>query len=99
MTLLSFVAFILLPRQFHVAVVENNREGEIKRAVWLYPLYLVLINLFVVPIALRRPPDFSRRQSRQRYVRAGIATRKRLDFFHHHRFCRRLVRRHCYGDR
>jgi signal transduction histidine kinase len=41
-----------LPRQFHVAVVENNNEGEIKRAVWLYPLYLVLINLFVVPIAL-----------------------------------------------
>ena len=52
MTLLSFVAFILLPRQFHVAVVENNNEGEIKRAVWLFPLYLVLINLFVVPIAL-----------------------------------------------
>jgi Na+/proline symporter/CheY-like chemotaxis protein/two-component sensor histidine kinase len=52
MTLLSFVAFILLPRQFHVAVVENNNESEIKRAVWLYPLYLVLINLFVVPIAL-----------------------------------------------
>jgi len=52
MTLLSFVAFILLPRQFHVAVVENNNPGEIKRAVWLFPLYLVLINLFVVPIAL-----------------------------------------------
>jgi Na+/proline symporter/CheY-like chemotaxis protein/two-component sensor histidine kinase len=52
MTLLSFVAFILLPRQFHVAVVENNNQGEIKRAIWLYPLYLVLINLFVVPIAL-----------------------------------------------
>ncbi|HEY8273605.1 MAG TPA: PAS-domain containing protein, partial [Pseudolabrys sp.] len=52
MTLLSFVAFIMLPRQFHVAVVENNNEDEIKRAVWLYPVYLVLINLFVVPIAL-----------------------------------------------
>ncbi len=52
MTLLSFVAFILLPRQFHVAVVENNNESEIKRAIWLYPVYLVLINLFVVPIAL-----------------------------------------------
>ena len=52
MTLLSFVAFILLPRQFHVAVVENNDEKEIKRAVWLYPVYLVLINLFVVPIAI-----------------------------------------------
>ena len=51
-TLLSFVAIILLPRQFHVAVVENNNEGEIKRAAWLFPIYLVLINLFVVPIAL-----------------------------------------------
>ena len=51
-TLLSFVAIILLPRQFHVAVVENNNEAEIKRARWLFPLYLVLINLFVVPIAL-----------------------------------------------
>ena len=52
MTLLSFVAILLLPRQFHVAVVENNNEAEIKRAAWLYPVYLVLINLFVVPIAL-----------------------------------------------
>ena len=51
-TLLSFVAIILLPRQFHVAVVENNNESEIKRAAWLFPLYLVAINLFVVPIAL-----------------------------------------------
>ncbi|HEY1311761.1 MAG TPA: hybrid sensor histidine kinase/response regulator, partial [Pseudolabrys sp.] len=51
-TLLSFVAIILLPRQFHVAVVENNNEREIKRATWLFPLYLVAINLFVVPIAL-----------------------------------------------
>ena len=51
-TLLSFVAIILLPRQFHVAVVENNNEDEIKRAAWLFPIYLVLINLFVVPIAV-----------------------------------------------
>ena len=59
-TLLSFVAIILLPRQFHVAVVENNNEGEIKRAAWLFPLYLVLINLFVVPIALAGLLTFSR---------------------------------------
>ena len=52
MTLLSFVAILLLPRQFHVTVVENNDEREIKRARWLFPLYLVLINLFVVPIAI-----------------------------------------------
>ncbi len=51
-TLLSFVAIIMLPRQFHVAVVENHAESEIRRAAWLFPLYLVLINLFVVPIAL-----------------------------------------------
>ena len=50
-TMLSFFAIILLPRQFHVAVVENNSESEIKRAAWLFPLYLVLINVFVIPIA------------------------------------------------
>ena len=52
MTLLSLFAILLLPRQFHVAVVENNNEEEIRRAAWLFPLYLVLINLFVVPIAI-----------------------------------------------
>src|SRR5215468_1888367 len=52
MTLLSLVAIVLLPRQFHVTVVENNSEHEVRRAAWLFPLYLVLINLFVVPIAL-----------------------------------------------
>ncbi len=52
MTLLSFFAILLLPRQFHVAVVENNDEREIKRARWMFPIYLVLINLFVVPIAI-----------------------------------------------
>ncbi len=52
MILLSVFAIILLPRQFHVTVVENNNESEIRRASWLFPLYLVLINLFVVPIAV-----------------------------------------------
>ena len=51
-TFLSFVCIILLPRQFHVTVVENKSEGEIRRAAWLFPLYLLLINLFVVPIAM-----------------------------------------------
>jgi Na+/proline symporter/signal transduction histidine kinase len=52
MTLLSFFAIVLLPRQFHVTVVENRTESEIRRAAWLFPIYLVLINLFVIPIAL-----------------------------------------------
>src|SRR2546421_2435588 len=50
-TFLSLVCIVLLPRQFHVTVVENNSEKEIRRAAWLFPVYLVLINLFVVPIA------------------------------------------------
>ncbi len=52
MTGLSFFAILLLPRQFHVTVVENHSEQEIRRAARLFPLYLILINLFVIPIAV-----------------------------------------------
>ncbi|HMN52337.1 MAG TPA: sodium:solute symporter, partial [Xanthobacteraceae bacterium] len=52
MTTLSFLCIVLLPRQFHVTVVENNGPNEIRRAAWLFPFYLILINLFVVPIAI-----------------------------------------------
>src|ERR1700675_3234596 len=52
MTLLSFCAIMLVPRQFHVSVVENSTDAEVGRARWLFPLYLVAINLFVIPIAL-----------------------------------------------
>lgn len=51
MTTLSFFAVLLLPRQFHVAVTENNSETELRRAAWMFPLYLILINIFVLPIA------------------------------------------------
>lgn len=51
-SLLAGLAVVLLPRQFQVAVVENSSERQIRRAIWLFPLYLFLINLFVVPIAL-----------------------------------------------
>jgi Na+/proline symporter/signal transduction histidine kinase len=52
MTTLSLFAIVLLPRQFHVMIVENHSETEIRRAAWLFPIYLVLINVFVVPIAI-----------------------------------------------
>src|SRR3569833_821188 len=52
MTLLSLCAIMLLPRQFHVSVVENSSDAEVSRARWLFPLYLVAINLSVIPIAL-----------------------------------------------
>ncbi|WP_026987779.1 sensor histidine kinase [Fodinicurvata fenggangensis] len=50
--LLSMAAIICLPRQFQVMVVENVDERHLKKAVWLFPLYLLAINLFVMPIAL-----------------------------------------------
>src|SRR6201997_4451684 len=59
MTMLSLFAIVLLPRQFHVTVVENHSESEIRRASWLFPLYLILINLFVLPIAMAGLLTFS----------------------------------------
>ncbi len=50
--MLATLAFITLPRQFQVLVVENVNEQHLRRACWLFPLYLLLINLFVIPIAL-----------------------------------------------
>jgi Na+/proline symporter/signal transduction histidine kinase len=52
MVVLSFCAIMLLPRQFHVSVVENTSDREVARARWMFPLYLVAINLFVIPIAI-----------------------------------------------
>ena len=49
--LLSMSAILLLPRQFQVAVVENVDESHLRKAMWLFPLYLIVINLFVLPIA------------------------------------------------
>ena len=51
MTLLSMFAIILLPRQFHVMVVENRSLEDVRMVRWLFPAYLVAINLFVVPVA------------------------------------------------
>lgn len=51
-SVLAAFAVMLLPRQFQVTVVEGRDERQIRRAIWLFPLYLLLINLFVIPIAL-----------------------------------------------
>jgi signal transduction histidine kinase len=51
LTLLAMLSVIFLPRQFQVIVVENVDERHLKRAAWAFPLYLWLINLFVLPIA------------------------------------------------
>ncbi|MBK9445533.1 MAG: histidine kinase [Betaproteobacteria bacterium] len=59
LTLLAGLAILFLPRQFQVTVVENVSEAHLKRAIWLFPLYLLLINLFVLPIALGGLMHFS----------------------------------------
>jgi Na+/proline symporter/nitrogen-specific signal transduction histidine kinase len=52
MTLLAMLATFCLPRQFQVMVVENTNERHLDRAGWQFPLYLLAINLFVLPIAI-----------------------------------------------
>jgi Na+/proline symporter/nitrogen-specific signal transduction histidine kinase len=49
---LSAAAVISLPRMFQVMVVENIDEGHLARASWAFPLYLILMNIFILPIAV-----------------------------------------------
>lgn len=66
MIILSFMMIFLLPRQFQVTVVEYSRKVQMKHAIWAFPLYLLLFNVFVIFIAwggmLRLPatvnPDY-----------------------------------------
>ncbi|MCR6628759.1 MAG: hypothetical protein NVV74_01120 [Magnetospirillum sp.] len=57
-TLLSMLVVVCLPRQFQVAVVENVDERHVTTSIWLFPLYMLLINLFVLPIAMAGRLDF-----------------------------------------
>ncbi|PHQ71058.1 MAG: histidine kinase [Sneathiella sp.] len=52
MTILSMAAIICLPRQFYITAVENPDESYLRKTTWLFPLYLLVINIFVLPIAL-----------------------------------------------
>ena len=59
-TCVAVMAIYTLPRQFHVSVVENNDYADLRIARWVFPLYLLLVALFVIPIALAgqlRLPD------------------------------------------
>ncbi|MFG1295637.1 ATP-binding protein [Xanthobacter variabilis] len=52
LTLLSMLSVLLLPRQFQVMVVECTDEHHVKRAAWVFPAYLLAINIFVLPVAI-----------------------------------------------
>jgi Na+/proline symporter/signal transduction histidine kinase len=49
---LSALAVLFLPRQFQVGVVENVNENHVAKAIWLFPLYMLVINIFVLPITV-----------------------------------------------
>ncbi len=51
LTVLSMAAIVFLPRQFQMAVIENTDERHLRRAAWAFPLYMLAINVFVLPIA------------------------------------------------
>ena len=51
LTVLSMLAIMFLPRQFQVTVIENVDERHLNKAIWLFPLYMLAINIFVLPIA------------------------------------------------
>jgi Na+/proline symporter/nitrogen-specific signal transduction histidine kinase len=51
LTILSMMAIMFLPRQFQVTVIENVNEKHLNKAIWLFPLYMLAINIFVLPIA------------------------------------------------
>ena len=73
LTLLSMLAILFLPRQFQIAVVENVNEQHLGKAIWLFPLYMLAMNVFVVPDRLRRRPALPGRRRRPRHLRADAA--------------------------
>lgn len=68
LTALSFMSVFLLPRQFQVSVLENNREKHLKQAIWLFPLYLLLFNIFVIFIAWAGKITFGTSQNAEYYT-------------------------------
>ena len=58
MLLLAMAAMICLPRQFHVAIIERRDRSEVNWARWIFPLYLLMTSLVVVPIAMAGISEF-----------------------------------------
>ncbi len=92
------MAFLCLPRQFHVAVVEHDHPASLKTARWLFPVYLVLINLFVVPIAAGGLLMLGSQTSPDLYV-PSVAADQRRELAVGLRLHRRPVGRDLDGDR
>ena len=51
-TILSIGAIVLLPRQFHVAIVEARSHHQFKTVAWVMPIYFILTSIVILPIAI-----------------------------------------------
>ena len=51
-TVLALAAIFCLPRQFHVSFVEITNTENLKRARWVFPAYLLITTVLVIPIAI-----------------------------------------------
>lgn len=79
MLLVSMLAVMLLPRQFHVLIVQNPRERDVQTAAWAFPLYLLAINVFVLPIAFAGLLAFGRAGDADSFILA-LPLRTGADF-------------------
>ena len=70
--LIGAIAIFALPRQFHAAVVEYSSSKDLKTARWLFPFYLLLSNLFILPIGLVGFLDFDTTPFQQQYLTLWI---------------------------
>ena len=49
--LLGALAMFTMPHQFYAGIVECRSDGNLRTARWLFPLYLLLISLPILPLA------------------------------------------------
>ncbi len=94
MLLVSMAAVMLLPRQFHVLVVQNPRERDVATAAWAFPLYLLAINVFVLPIAFAGLLRFPGQARGRRQLHPRPSHHRRRPGGGGGRFPRRLLRGH-----
>jgi hypothetical protein len=92
-------AIFCLPRQFHVAVVESTAIADVRMARWLFPAYLALISVFVIPIAGGWPPAVRRIEGASRYVRARASAGRRPSSASARDLSGRIFRRNRNGHR
>jgi len=71
-TLLAAAAIFCLPRQFLVGVGDARRPKDLRTARWVFPAYLAVFTVFVVPVVLGGPRPWARRAAPARLIRPSL---------------------------